>query len=333
MRTHFRHIALALSLSVLAHSAKAQDPHFSQYFASPLTLNPALTGNTDGALRAASLFRQQWWTVGSGYTTSTLSYEQRLMRFRMPEADRLGVGGLVIQDNSLSGGLRSTYASLSAAYLKGFNDFHRLGVGFQGTYGNRVVDMGRLSFHEQFDTDGFNTNLPSGEAALSALMPTMGVNAGVVYQYEDLLRRLYLGASMYHLNRPRQTALSDSTNRVPQRFTLHGGGVFLSGEALRLTVHALYQRQARAQEFAFGGAVGYDVGVEHTFFVGAWHRLGDAVYPYLSYVRNGMQVGLTYDLPVSSMRQAVPRNGSIEISLMYTRPDDRYERRAMPWYY
>ena len=29
---------------VLAGSAMAQDPHYTQYFASPLTLNPALTG-------------------------------------------------------------------------------------------------------------------------------------------------------------------------------------------------------------------------------------------------------------------------------------------------
>jgi type IX secretion system PorP/SprF family membrane protein len=164
-------------------------------------------------------------------------------------------------------------------------------------------------------------------------MPTLGLNAGMAYQYEDLLKRLYAGVSVYHLNRPRQTALADSTNRVPQRFTLHGGGVFLSGEALRLTVHALYQRQARAEEFAFGGAVGYDVGMEHTFFAGAWYRMGDAVYPYLSYVRNGMQIGLTYDVQVSSMRQAVPRNGSIELSFLYTRPDDRSDRRAMPWNY
>jgi len=311
----------------------AQDPHFSQYFASPLTLNPAMTGNTDGSMRVASLFRQQWWAVGSAYTTATLSAEQRLLRFRLPEADRLGVGGLIIQDNSLSGGLRSTYASLSSAYHKGFNDHHRLGVGFQGTYGSRVVDMGRLSFHEQFETDGFNTNLPTGEAALSALMPTWGVNAGMTYQYEDLLKRLYAGVSVYHLNRPRQTALADSMNRVPQRLTVHGGGVFLSGETLRLTLHAMYQRQARAESFALGGGLGYDVGLEHTFYLGAWYRLGDAVYPYLSYVRNGMQVGLTYDVQVSSMRQAVPRNGSIELSFLYTRPDDRYERRAMPWYY
>ncbi len=31
---------------------KAQDPHFSQFFASPLTLNPAFTGKFNGTMEA-----------------------------------------------------------------------------------------------------------------------------------------------------------------------------------------------------------------------------------------------------------------------------------------
>ena len=37
----------------------AQDPHFSQFFASPLTINPANTGNFSGSLRAALNSRTQ----------------------------------------------------------------------------------------------------------------------------------------------------------------------------------------------------------------------------------------------------------------------------------
>jgi len=38
----------------------AQDPNFSQFFASPLTLNPALTGKFDGNFRLAGNYRNQW---------------------------------------------------------------------------------------------------------------------------------------------------------------------------------------------------------------------------------------------------------------------------------
>ena len=42
-------LLIALIVSVI--TMKAQDPHFSQFFASPLTLNPAFTGKFDGEWR------------------------------------------------------------------------------------------------------------------------------------------------------------------------------------------------------------------------------------------------------------------------------------------
>ena len=45
---------------MLTTTALAQDPHFTQYFTSPLTLNPALTGLVQGDLRFAANYRQQW---------------------------------------------------------------------------------------------------------------------------------------------------------------------------------------------------------------------------------------------------------------------------------
>lgn len=322
--------ALVLAASL---QAGAQDPHFSQYFASPLTLNPALTGNTEGSLRIAANYRQQWWATGSPFNTMTLSFEQRLLEHAVGANDRFGVGGLMMADNSMSGGLRSTYMSLSSSYHKGLGERHRLGVGFQGTYGNRVVDFSRLSFYSQFDTDGFNTNLPSGERTLSTVKPTVSAQAGLMYTYEDEQTRLYGGFSVYHLNRPRQTVMDDSLSRLPQRYTAHAGAVVLTGEAFRVSMHGLWQRQAKASELSVGGAVGYDLDAYNTVYAGGWYRFGDAVYPYLSYVRNGMQVALSWDVTVSSMRQALPRNGSVELSFIYSKPNNSFEKRAMPWNY
>jgi type IX secretion system PorP/SprF family membrane protein len=327
--------ALLLTLLALLSGRllQAQDPHFSQYFASPLTLNPALTGNIDGSLRIASNYRQQWWATGSPFNTMTLSFEQRLLENAMGTNDRFGIGGLMMADNSMSGGLRSTYMSLSSSYHKGLGERHRLGIGFQGAYGNRIVDFSKLSFYNQFDTDGFNLSLPSGERALSTLKPTLSAHAGLLYTYEDELRRVYGGFSMYHINRPSQTAISDSMSRLSQRYTAHAGAVFLTEEALRVSIHGIWQQQAKTSEMSVGGAIGYDLDGANTVYAGGWYRFGDAVYPYLSYVRNGLQVGLTWDLTVNNMRQALPRNGSIEISVIYSKPNNSFEKRAMPWNY
>ncbi len=53
---------------------KAQDPNFSQFFASPLTLNPALTGKFDGQLRIAGNYRNQWPTINNAYSIGSYSF-------------------------------------------------------------------------------------------------------------------------------------------------------------------------------------------------------------------------------------------------------------------
>ena len=49
---------LVFSLFLLG-KASAQDPHFSQFFSSPLTLNPAFTGKFFGTYRVAGNYRNQ----------------------------------------------------------------------------------------------------------------------------------------------------------------------------------------------------------------------------------------------------------------------------------
>jgi len=334
MRYNMKKTWLVLAWGVLAQmGVQAQDPHFSQYFASPLTLNPALTGNIDGSLRIASNYRQQWWATGSPFNTMTLSFEQRLLENAIGQFDRFGIGGLMMADNSMSGALRSTYMSLSSSYHKGLGERHRLGIGFQATYGNRVVDFSRLSFYNQFDTEGFNLGLPSGERALATLKPTVSMHTGLMYTYEDEQKRLYAGFSNYHLNRPRQTVVNDSLSRIAQRYTAHAGAVFLTGEALRISLHGLWQQQAKSNQINVGGALGYDLDKLSAVYAGGWYRFGDAIYPYFSYVRNGLQVALSWDFTVSGIREALPRNGSVEISLTYSKPNNSFQKRAMPWNY
>ncbi|HEY8690580.1 MAG TPA: type IX secretion system membrane protein PorP/SprF, partial [Chitinophagaceae bacterium] len=71
--------------------ANAQDPHFSQFFASPLTLNPALTGKFDGTLRVAGNYRNQWPAFNNVYTTSTLNVDFSILNKIIPENDTWGV--------------------------------------------------------------------------------------------------------------------------------------------------------------------------------------------------------------------------------------------------
>jgi len=79
--------ALALTLFLGLPAAKAQDPGFSQFFASPLTLNPALTGKFNGIVRVAGNYRNQWPSINNAFITSTISVDAPIMTNRLPEND------------------------------------------------------------------------------------------------------------------------------------------------------------------------------------------------------------------------------------------------------
>ena len=102
-------------------AAQGQDIHFSQYFASPLTLNPATIGGFNGQFRFAANYRNQWYFLKSrydgsraGYATYSGSYDIRLLRKKL-KYDQFGVGVMVFNDKAGDGGLSNLTAMAGAA--------------------------------------------------------------------------------------------------------------------------------------------------------------------------------------------------------------------------
>src|SRR4030095_1764256 len=111
-------VTLLLFTSLVCVSL-AQDPNFSQFFASPLTLNPALTGKFDGSFRLAGNYRNQWTSINNVFVTKTCCGDFHLLRNNLPEIDRWGIGVLFMNDQNGNCALRTNQFSLSTAYHKG----------------------------------------------------------------------------------------------------------------------------------------------------------------------------------------------------------------------
>src|SRR6201985_3985684 len=109
---------LSCLLLILSAAAKAQDPGFSQFFASPLTLNPALTGKFNGVVRVAGNYRNQWPSINNAFITSTISVDAPILTSRLPENDTWGIGFMAMTDKTASGILNSNYFSFSTASHK-----------------------------------------------------------------------------------------------------------------------------------------------------------------------------------------------------------------------
>ena len=89
----------ACAVLTMTNVALAQDPHYTQYFASPLTLNPALTGLTQCDLRLSANYRNQWSSVTSNpYTTAAISYDMSALKGKLDNGDAVGIGILGFYD-------------------------------------------------------------------------------------------------------------------------------------------------------------------------------------------------------------------------------------------
>ncbi len=324
-------LGLCCVLYLMPQSAIAQDPAFSQFFSSPLSLNPALTGKFNGQLRVAGNYRNQWPQINNAFITETVSVDGNILNGKLAEGDAWGVGLLAMSDKTANGILTSNYVSLSTAYHKALdeNGWNQIGLGFQGTYANKRLDGTKLNFEDQLDQQGGWT-LPSAEIidGRNVNLSYFDLNLGALYNGStDGNNNIYFGVSAYHITQPKESFTGNSFYVLHPRFTMHGGASFPISSANNLNfIHfsGLYSKQAGATNAMLGAAWSNNLsGNDETplnLYLGVWARfsnLTDAIIPYVGLDVGAFTVGMSYDVNVSSLKSASQGQGGIEISLIY----------------
>lgn len=332
-------ITFILFLSAIKYCG-AQDPSFSQFFSSPLNINPALTANVNGNWRMIANYRDQWLGPSSPYSTGTISYDGKILKNKIPEGNYMGVGGMLMFDQAMAGVLKSTYASINTSYNIKLaesedGDDHRLGVGVGLTYAHKQIDYSSLNFSNQFTGYGFDTNLPTGEAALTNMKPYLSANAGLLYSYISTYSNVDIGIAGYHLNKPKQTVTDDPKQFLPIRYVAHANfGIFLNDRVV-LNSNAVYQTQSGTSYFSVGGALGYYLsndGEEDIILNGGlWYWSKNAFVPYVGMVYQNFQFGITYDITVSKLSQAASKPKTFELSLIIRSKDKIKNIIPCPW--
>ncbi len=308
----------------LAAGSHAQDPNFSQFFASPLTLNPALTGKFDGTFRVAGNYRNQWPTINNAFVTKTVSVDFGVMKNRIPEFDQFGVGILGFTDRAGDGVLVTNAAGLSVAYHKGLDEdgFHQIGAGFQGSYVNKRLDVTKVYFEDELTPFGFVPGT-TGEIFTNNQINVsyVDINAGILYNGStNGYNNFYIGASMYHINRPKES-FQGGEFILAARTTLQAGGKIPVGSYHAVHFAANHSMQAKAKNTVVGGAFSYNVNNNEenptNLYIGGWYRFNDAAIPYIGLEFAGIHIGATYDANTSSLKPASNSRGGMELSLIY----------------
>jgi type IX secretion system PorP/SprF family membrane protein len=304
-------------------NCQSQDPHYSQFFASPLSINPAFTGKFNGNYRVIGNYRNQWPELNNAFITTTGSIDFHILQNKITYNDTWGVGLSALSDNSANGAVKFNYLSLSTAYHKGLDEDgnHQLGIGIMATYANMLINTSNLIFEDQLTPRGFTDPTKDFPQNSSLESSYLGVNAGILYNGSTNERNnFYLGVSMYHINRPQQYFTGTSFN-LNSRININTGTYFPVGEMLTLHLSGLYSSQGGAYETLLGGALQVltskndENGI--SIYAGSWLRLNDAFIPYFGLEFSNARLGISYDINTSQLKTSSLAKGGLEISLVY----------------
>jgi type IX secretion system PorP/SprF family membrane protein len=331
----YRQIFLILFLFLLLAKVNGQDIHFTQFYTSPLTLNPSLTGDYVGDYRFMNTFRSQWRKFNPGYLTNSIGYDQQIYIYN----ERLSGGVNVVYDKSGINDLQVTKINFSVAYHKLFkkNNFH---FGVQGGYVLKSYDQSKLSFPDQFNntTGYFDTGLPTQDQKVNDNMTYVDVNAGIGWHRKFGKHIPRIGIAAFHLNRPDDSFL-DKENKLPVRRVFTFSDKWQLSGKLFITPQLMYMEQVKANDFLFGiimtskssnesakiSSVSYGILARNSM-----NSKADAIALIGGFRYSLFDFGLSYDVNVSELTAVTDKRGAFEISIIYTGLSTRAVKIKIP---
>lgn len=320
-------------MMIIAGKLFAQDPQFSQYYATPLYLNPAFTGATSYH-RMILNYRNQWpAAVANGFVSYVFSYDYNW------DALNSGFGIFAIQDRAGDAALTYRNIGVSYSYAARLTRDWSLRAGFHVSYSQKDVDYARLLFNDQIYRGGG----PSFDASSYFNVNYMDYNAGLLLYNENA----FLGVAIHHLTEPNESFL-DLESIMPRKYSVHGGYTFrlqTIGATKSIIPSFNYKRQGNFDQM--------DVGVYYNhepLVMGVWYRgiplslfskdglvNNDALAILFGYALEDvpLRVGYSYDITTSGLFRK--SGGSHEISLIYefgrgtnSGKNSNYNKRPIP---
>lgn len=342
-------VATLLACVVFPAILSAQDPRFSQYYASPWNLNPAMTGLFNGRWRVTANYRDQWSSILQNTPFRTYSAAAD-MRYNLGRYDYAAFGVGVLHDEAGTARFAQNRGHLAGAYLKklagGRNSAdHYVAVGAQLGFGQNALEWGQLWFSRQYDPTqvAVNPGLSSGEPTTNGQTGVFAdFNAGLLW-YTVFKNQgfFYAGGAIHHINRPNISLLGDGGQVLYQRFSAHVGGQLPLTDQIGVLPGVQVMKQGPAFETDFGINLRYSNNDRNELALrfGAWGRLGnrldkkmisDAVTVVGMLELERCVLGLSYDVTISSLSAANSSRGAFEVSFTYFHPGERRSRVVCP---
>ena len=320
---------------------QAQDPQFSQIYASPLYLNPAFTGNLEYDCRRLPVSRYKVMTSYRSQYNSDFNTFYTTIDYR-EKSGRLGLGGIVLHDKSGSTPLTSTMVGFLGSYKVPIINDWQVHMGLQASFNYRSANYYKFTYPDQFTPTGLtaSTNEPIANGAEATFIDF----ATGILLFND---KMYVGGAAHHLNQPNQS-LSSATERLPLKVSLHGGYRIIlkkgrgfgkaKGPEKSITPTIHYKNQGNSNQLDVGTFFNYE-----PIILGAWYRgipflptpdgnLNHEAAVLLAGVKvptdyGLVRVGFSYDFPLRTQVNSLGR--TFELTLSYQMINEKCRKRII----
>ncbi len=300
-----------------------QDLHLSQPFMNPILLNPSLTAEGDANWRVVGNYRSQWRSLGTPFITNSLGVDKKLV---ILDQD-IGVGAVITYDQSGDGNLTNFGAGVSAAYERTIGPLMLRG-GVSGTYVTKQIDLNKLTFPEQYDRTqgGFNASFNNSEpsAGQSSAYIDLTIGATAVYTINNRLSAGF-GVTNYHLNQPNESIFAEDNLRKPY-YNYQLFAEYVYNNRVTFEPYLIYSFLSKASQMLIGTEVNYtliDQPQQIEYVVGGlgtragFNRNVDAIIAKAGVGFKRLEVGVSYDFTLSSLRQVADYRGALEFGVIW----------------
>jgi len=314
----------------------AQDIHFSQFYNSPLNLNPALAGYFMGSYRFGLNYKNQWRSVTTPYRTFSGSFDMGLFQ-RNHMQDMFGAGVVFNTDKAGDADFSTTQMNFAFSYIKALNRMnnHYLSIAFQPGVTQKSLNYDKLIFDSQYDGNSHNPSLPAGENLTRYNMSFFDLSFGVYWNYHHHHNLAFdAGLSVFHVNKPNQSFFDNPDAVLNRKIILFANTVFEGWENIDVIPGFFYARQFNFSEFIIGSNFRYIKSPNPinytTFNLGLFLRAGDAAIVIAGIDYQNYSFGASYDINYSGLKPASRYLGGLELSFKYILESQRTYMKKTP---
>lgn len=334
-------VACLIIFGISINFLMAQDAGFTQFYASPLFINPAMAGSFNGSYRIGILYRDQYRSaLDKPFKTFTASgdvkFELGSVKEKNPDLFALGI--MFYSDRVGIFDLNTTSIAVSGAFHKSLdkkkNQYLSAGIQFNLTH--KSLNFEDLFFQDQFNAiDGYTlatgeflpvNNFGYGNLALGlnhSITPNKKTSFSVGIAAFNLLNQ---NISFYE----KQDIPNPNVNLevfLKSKLVVNAAASFQTADYVYLDPRLLYTQQGKIQALTLINLFKYKLPRSEgkTFYVGPGIKFTnnvsdtglESVILSAGFEFKGLFIGLSYDHNTSSFVSGRKGLNSFEFSIIY----------------